>query len=329
MNDQDYDSHWIGSENYCKRQIRNLNEKIKVIDPDLEIRGYFVDAIDRKEDLRELCKLHKHVYVISEQSGFAVPKNCTAYTLDKSFYGTYYVDNLNQDCKIVQGYNCFLNRADVARQNWFYILYERGWLDRGCVSFNLHIRKGMDYPANTSKDVFDYYHQRFLNSYDYLYQSIDKIVPYKNFMDTHNQFERVLETKFSIVTEPYYDRTDSVCFSEKTLRVLQLPRPWVLFGATGSVDRLRNMGFDVFDDFVDHSYDAFDTTQSYVQRQDAMIPEIKKLLQLQVTPAIIDIWKQKAQHNRDILKTWSQSWQLDFSALLDKVYCDATQLHAK
>lgn len=329
MNDQNYASQFFGATDYCRTQIRTLNEKIKLIDPDLEILGYFVDAVIRKEDLEELCQLHKHVYVISEQSGFAVPKNCTAYTLDKSFYGIYYVDNLNQDCKIVQDYNCFLNRADVARQNWFYILYERGWLNRGCVSFNMHVPEGMDYPANTSKDVFDYYHQRFLNSYDYLYQSISKIIPYKNFVDTHNQFERVLETKFSIVIEPYYDRTDSVCFSEKTLRVLQLPRPWVLFGATGSVDRLRNMGFDVFDDFVDHSYDVFDTEQSYVQRQDAMIPEIEKLLQLEVTPAIVDIWKQKAQHNRDILKTWSLSWQLDFLAVLDKVYCDATQADAK
>jgi hypothetical protein len=153
---------------------------------------------------------------------------------------------------------------------------------------------------------------------------VKKIVPYKNFVDTHNQFERVLETKFSIVVEPYYDRSDSVCFSEKTLRVLQLPRPWVLFGATGSVAKLRSMGFDVFDDFVDHSYDAIDTSEQYSYRQNAMLPEIQRLLNLEVTPAILDIWKQKAQHNREILRKWSLSWKTDFLDLLNKVYCDAT-----
>ena len=328
MNDQNYELQFFNATNYFRAKIQNLNEKIKLIDSDLEIRGYFVDAVIQ-EELAELCQLRKHVYVISEQSGFAVPKNCTAYTLGKSFYGIYYVNNLNLDSNIVRDFNCFLHRSDVARQNWFYILYERGWLDRGYVSFNMELREGMYYPANTSKEVFDHYHKSLLNSYDYLYSSVGKIVPYKNFVETHNQFERVLQTKFSIVVEPFYHRPDSVCFSEKTLRVLQLPRPWVLFGATGSVDRLRNMGFDVFDDFVDHSYDAFDTEQSYVQRQDAMIPEIEKLLQLQATSAIVDIWKQKAQHNRNILKTWSQSWQSEFLALLDKVYCDAIHTNGK
>ena len=328
MEDQVWTAQWRDAENYCKQQIRDLDCKLKLTHPNISIQGCIVDAVPT-ESIQKLCKQYSHVYVISEQSGFSVPKNCTAYTIPKSFYGTYYVDNLNQDCKIVRDYNCFMHRSDIARQNWFYIFYERDWLDLGHVSFNINLRSGLWYPAETPKEVFDNYHKSLLNSYDYLYSSVEKIVPYKNFVDTHNQFERVLETKFSIVVEPFYHRPDSVCFSEKTLRVLQLPRPWVLFGATGSVDRLRNMGFDVFDDFVDHSYDAFDTEQSYVQRQDAMIPEIEKLLQLQATSAIVDIWKQKAQHNRNILKTWSQSWQSEFLALLDKVYCDAIHTNGK
>ena len=328
MDDQAWRTQWGGHEYYCKNLIKDIDQKLKLVHPDQTIQGYLVDAVPVNE-IQELCKLHSHVYVISEQSGFAVPENCTTYTIPKSFYGTYYVDNLNLDCDIVREYNCFLHRADIARQNWFYILYDRGWLDRGWVSFNIDLRPGLWYPAETSREVFCHYHRSLLSSYDYLYPSVEKIVPYKNFVDTHNQFERVLETKFSIVVEPYYERPDSVCFSEKTLRVLQLPRPWVLFGATGSVERLRSMGFDVFDDFVDHSYDCFDTEKSYVQRQDAMIPEIEKLLQLEATPAIIDHWKQKAQHNREILRKWSQNWQSDFLNLLDQVYCDATQADAK
>ena len=328
MQEYDWSAQWGNAEKYCITQIKNLNRKLKLSHTDLSIQGYLIDAVPT-ESIQQLCEQYKHVYVISEQSGFAVPKNCTVYTVSKSFYGTYYLDHLDQNYKIIRDYNCFMNRADIARQNWFYILYDRGWLDLGHVSFNIYLRPGLWYPAETPKELFDYYHKSFFNSYDRLYSSVEKIVPYKNFVDTHNQFERVLETKFSLVIESYYNRPDSVCFSEKTLRVLQLPRPWVLFGATGSVDRLRNMGFDVFDDFVDHSYDAFDTSVSYVQRQNTMILEIEKLLQLQATPAIVDIWKQKAQHNRDILKTWSLSWQSDFLNLLDQVYCDVTQADAK
>ena len=326
MDDQPWESKWFGDENYCMGRIKDLDRKLKLTHPDRNIWGYLVDSVPTGV-IQELCKSYKHVYVISEQSGFAVPENCTAYTVPKSFYGTYYVDNLNLDGDIVRDYNCFLNRIDVARQNWFYILYDRGWLDRGLVSFNFRFGKG--YSKETPREVFEHYHQTMLSSYDYLYPAVEKIVPYKNFVDTNNQFERVLETKFSIVVEPYYDRPDSVCFSEKTFRVLQLPRPWVLFGATGSVERLRSMGFDVFDDYVDHSYDSVDTSKQYSSKQDAMLPEIQRLMNIEVTPSMIDHWKQKAQHNREILHKWSQHWHSDFLNLLDQVYYDATQADTK
>jgi hypothetical protein len=326
MNDNDWNKQWRSKETYCLNEIRNLNSKLT--NQDLTIRGYIVDPVQTQE-VEDLCESYKNVYVISEQSGATLPTNCTAYTIPKSFYGTYYADDLILDREIIKDYNCFMNRIDIARQNWFYILYESGWLDRGYVSLNIHLRQGVWYPAETPNDVFKHYHQTFLSSYDYLYPSVEKIVPYKNFIDTNNQFEKVLDTKFSIVIETHYERSDSICFSEKTLRVLQLPRPWVLFGASGSIQKLRDMGFDVFDDFVDHSYDSVDTSQSYVQRQNLMIPEIEKLLQLQTTPAIIDVWKQKAQHNRDILKSWSQTWQTDFLTVLNDVYCCAMQTDGK
>jgi hypothetical protein len=325
MDDKTWGTQWRGAENNCTAGIKAINTTLKLANSNQHVQPFLVDAVP-VDAIKELCKQYTHVYIVSDQSGFAVPKNCTVYTLPESFYGTYYVDNLNLHDTIACDFNCFMNRMDAARQNWFYILYDRGWLNQGWVSFNIDLlNDSTDYPSNNQLEVFDYFHQTMLNSYDHLYSSVRSIVPYKNFVDTGNQFERTLETKFSIVMEPYFERPDSICFSEKTMRVLQLPRPWVLFGSTGSVSKLRGMGFDVFDDFVDHSYDAFDTQHSYVQRQNAMLIEIEKLLQLQPTPAIIDIWKQKAQYNRNILKTWSQSWPTDFSNLLDKISSDITQ----
>ena len=70
MNDQNYKLQFFDAIRYVKAQVQNLNEKLNA--SDLEIRGYFVDAV-KNEELTELCQLRKHVYVISEQSGFAVP----------------------------------------------------------------------------------------------------------------------------------------------------------------------------------------------------------------------------------------------------------------
>jgi hypothetical protein len=49
-----------------------------------------------------------------------------------------------------------------------------------------------------------------------------------------------------------YSQDNAVALSEKIFRALVTPRPWVIYAGRHAVARLRQLGFDVLDDLVDH-----------------------------------------------------------------------------
>lgn len=69
-------------------------------------------------------------------------------------------------------------------------------------------------------------------------------------------------TLINLVTETYYfpeyNFIDETFITEKTWKVFTAGQIPVIIGARGLVQRLRLLGFDMFDDIVDHSYDTAD-----------------------------------------------------------------------
>ncbi|MEM0906116.1 MAG: hypothetical protein AAGJ94_02045 [Pseudomonadota bacterium] len=61
-----------------------------------------------------------------------------------------------------------------------------------------------------------------------------------------------------VVTEKEMARPDQRRFTEKTLKAIIAGLPFVVFGNQGTIALLREAGFDVLSDFVDHSYDEED-----------------------------------------------------------------------
>lgn len=234
--------------------------------------------------------------------------------LPKSLYGIHYMPALDWHKNIDRDFNCFINRNDPIRQTWFYLLYSRNLLPNGYVSYNNVARPFLVDKCNT--DYFDEIHQTFLSSFDNIYEDIKKIIPYKSFNETGDLRHTILRTKFSIVIETYFERTDSITFSEKTYRVLQTPRPWLLFGATGSVQYLRELGFYVYDDFVDHSYDLYDTTNNCVSRQESILTSAQTLMNLTPTDSMIDYWESKTQQNIKIMHDWQKTYKQEFEQIL-------------
>jgi hypothetical protein len=277
-----------------------------------------VDAANLDE-IALLASTYQQVHLVTEQDIVNQWPNVIIHRLPHSLFGIYYLNEVVDNVEIKKEFNCFLNRVDPVRQTWFYLLYARNLLDNGFVSFNMYQNSNLQYPGDTPEQTFDFYHKKYLSSFDDQYDSIKKIVPYKNFVEPNNLCEIMLSTKFSIVVETYFERTDCRVFTEKTWRALQLPRPWLLFAATGCVQKLRNMGFDVFDDYVNHDYDLHDTAHSYVKRQEDILSEAQKLFQLEITPDILDDWNNKAQHNRKILQQWSQEYQQNLDHVMKNI----------
>jgi hypothetical protein len=210
--------------------------------------------------------------------------------------------------KIDYEFSCFNNRLDPARQDFFYQLVKRDWLNKGLISFNLTLRKMVHPDFTSGKDLFNDYHAKFLSSFDYLKPKIDKLVPFKNFDENQDLSSTMMRCKFGMIIETYFERADAITFSEKTWRALQTPRPWLLLHATNSIQLLRDMGFYVYDDWVDHSYDRFDTSNFYGHRMDAIFTEAERLMKLPVTQSLINHWEAQTFKNLEIMKDWSYHW---------------------
>lgn len=240
----------------------------------------------------------------------------TILKLPDSLFGIYYIPEQLEDCYISKDFNLFSNRANVQRQFWFYKIIENGWLDR-CMTSYIGSTSRTDRPDLTSQQFVDYLHKKFFFPiYETEHQFARKNVPYQNFVESGDLRKIMIKTKLSVVIETYHERSDAITFSEKIFRALQVPRPWVLSGATGSVSRLKSMGFDVFDDYIDHSYDSYPTDQNIAQRDFDIMNQIERVMNLTVTKSMQDDWYRRYQNNYKILASWNQTWKKDFQQFI-------------
>lgn len=80
-----------------------------------------------------------------------------------------------------------------------------------------------------------------------------------NFLDLLPEFNRC---GGSIVSETCCDQT----MTEKTFQAIMAGHPILLIGIKSSISHLRDHGFDMFDDILDHSYDELDDCPERVDR---------------------------------------------------------------
>lgn len=76
-----------------------------------------------------------------------------------------------------------------------------------------------------------------------------------------------------IVIETHLDADQShgVFLTEKTYKCLKFGQPFVLLGTAGSVQQLRQHGYSVYDDVIDHGYDEIaDVTQRYLAARQSI-----------------------------------------------------------
>ena len=85
----------------------------------------------------------------------------------------------------------------------------------------------------------------------------------------------------------------------------------LLFNAQYAVRHLRDWGFDMFDDVVDHAYDA--EPDKHVRQQ--------MILSQLATPINYDpvLFEQRAKHNRELLKTYQQQWPSKIQTVLKTI----------
>jgi len=213
----------------------------------------------------------------------------------------------------VRLFNCFMNRICTTRQSWFYQLVRRNLLHHGSVSFLLDYRKLP--PGVVSKqDLYEYNYQQGYHIFEVEHNLMKDKVPFCNFEGDIDQV--IVDTCISLVIETYFDWPDTIAFSEKIFRALQLPRPMILYSMPGSVDALRKYGFDVWDDIIDHTYD---NEPDQIQRQIMILDQLYALQNINYTNQQLDQFEARSQHNRDILKKFRYQWDDKLKSVLSQI----------
>lgn len=227
-----------------------------------------------------------------------------------SWYGLYAGATNTQPHEPIKKFNCFINRMDPIRQSWFYQLIRRNLFDQGLVSFNMdisrHIINGHCDPDKGPMAVFEQQFQQYLQIFQQEHDVSKTMVPYRNF-DCDLQ-TAIMQTEFSIVLETYFDCNEVITFSEKIFRCLKLPRPWVMFAMKNAVAYLRDLGFDVLDDVVDHGYDSIEFA---IERQVAILDQCQTMCQRNLTANDIKRCEQAAEHNQSLLNKLFKTFHTD------------------
>jgi len=220
------------------------------------------------------------------------------------FWALWHFEPVYQDRPATIGFNCFMNRVRGDRSLVFYELIRRQLLDHGLVSYNCN-----------KSELMNQYEQAELYSYWQEHDVALSCIPY-NTVDSNGELEQcIIDSNISLILETYVSDSHIV-FSEKIFRALQLPRPWLLYCSPGSIAWLKHYGFDVLDDYVDHSYDA---TLQHHQRLGKIIDQLSAFIDRRYTEKDYMRFNQAAIHNQTLLKQFIIKWPEKFNNVLEEI----------
>lgn len=104
-----------------------------------------------------------------------------------------------------------------------------------------------------------------------------------------------IDSYLNLVTEPRIDDTGFV--SEKVFKPIRAEQLFIIQGCPGTVEYLRSIGFDTFDDYIDH--DRYDKEPDWIKRIDMSLSVLDGIYK--DIPAIFAATKKRRQRNRQYL----------------------------
>ena len=253
--------------------------------------------------------------------------------LPQSYFGIYNYVPAITEWTPERRFSFSVNRLDNKRLRLFLELVTRTLhpnsrifdLERDYVNFNCwHWQSG-----NDSAEVLQ---QNFLNEFEFvpdelknLYSSALKhmtsLMPYCNYTKTLEELHS--HVWMNVIAETYSGDT-VVALSEKLFRALVTPVPWIVYGGRYTVAYLRQLGFDVLDDLIAHTYD-YELEKDTGEFGDKMVDFMREghdaVEKFKTMPW--DILSQRcqraAQHNQILLAQMQTNWPIDFAKWLPGV----------
>ena len=225
-----------------------------------------------------------------------------------SFYGIYSYTPDNLDWAPDRDYTFAINRLDYKRMDMLLQLHRTLGIDTGYVSFNCSIG-GKHVPSESTR------RQAFLDqaqthagttAEQNAFVNMAHLVPLKNHTLEHDQVYTLGWLNIIIET---YSSDNVISFSEKIFRCLVTPAPWVMYAGRYAIAKLRELGFDVMDDIVDHSYDRLIEAQHKMSYFATSSKNTITSLKTQNWAHIKSRAQAAAFHNQTLLEELSRIWK--------------------
>jgi hypothetical protein len=214
------------------------------------------------------------------------------------FFGFYYCDFEYVNNAPTKKINYLTNRVENSRLKILYQLYNLSMIDQCNISLN-----GLQQDNSIAKLLE---HHEDCPAQDFFKNKM----PFRNWSGSLEQ--SILNCEITLVHETSFDQPMKL-LTEKTFRVLQLPRPFVIFGASGIINWLKEMGFDVGEKYVDHSYDSI---KDHNKRREAVL---LSSLNFKWDESMLKEYETIANNNQQILKKYREEFENKLKTVLEKL----------
>jgi hypothetical protein len=288
------------------RKIWKKNNKTVVIS--------LVDSVSSHNYESPVSKLFDTNAIVITDNQINVSTDYQVLQLPKSFFGIYYYQPDNNNYNPIKDINLSVNRLDAVRQTILFELISSNSIDNIFDNLNISFNCFMHERGLSQKELIEnfievwkqicYRDFKYLKYYNKL---LSNHIPIKN----HNMSveEAMLSAHVNMIIETYSEH-NTIALSEKTFRALVTAAPWTLYAGKNAVSFLKNSGFDVLDDLVDHSYNSNSIDPiDYVRQSVKIAKNLKQIPRLK----LIERCSNAARHNQILLKNMRQSWPKDFA----------------
>ena len=188
-------------------------------------------------------------------------------------------------------------------------LLRNGLLDRSYWSYNtvcIDEARSAN-PIKTAGLNIDPYIDRFLAGAPYACDSLTA--------DQHNDHTRTIAEHYTdsychIVLETLYDAAGGAFLTEKTYKPIKHGQPFVIAGAPGTLQALREQGYRTFDSAIDNAYDL---EQDNTRRWHLLFREIARIQSLDMQ-TWFDSCREDIEHNQRLftVSKYNRLNRLDF-----------------
>ena len=261
---------------YCEQQIVSDCERSGISTEEFAQNKIVLSFLDEGFGPAEIAPLtdillHSHLdrFIVLFNAHVAVdqlpyPARCfTAWLINRSEYG---LDQLNYDFDIAldRKFLCLLRRPTLNRARLARFFLDNIGLDTVRLSFGSGAQAGLDQYRNVVGCDLPLLVDGILT---------DRV---KEFDVANPEFHSCLFNIAAETSSQSEANWRSVFLTEKTWKAIMQRQIPIWYGVPGLVEHVRSLGFDTFDDILDHHYDAI---QDETQRHQSVFDLIVQLNQ--------------------------------------------------